>query len=117
PSVKMNRDNGLGSERDSLFNQARIDVQRPRIDINENRRGTHGTDSFRGCEEGKGGGDNLISRTDSEGPQADYKSIGARVEANSMLRTEKRSDLPLKGLNLRPENELSGSENSLNRSV
>ena len=83
----------------------RIDVERVRIDVGEDRPGAQPGDGAGGGEEGEAGQDHLVARPDVQGHQRQQQGVAARGTADGVPRLAVVGHALFELLDVRPEHE------------
>ena len=86
---------------------ARIDIQCPRIDVDEDRLGADQADRLGRGEKREGSCNHLVAWADAEGPQPDDERVGPRIASDGLLDRQELGHLLFEGPDLRSEDELS----------
>ncbi len=73
---------------DGLLQLRRVDVEGGGIDVHEDRRRAEEADHLGGCDEGEGGREDGVARTDLEGHERHQEGVGARGAADGMLHAD-----------------------------
>ena len=84
----------------------RVEVERHRVDVGEDRRGSDPRDRLGRREEGEGGADHLVAAPDPERVQDDHERVRSVRDADRLRDVEVLSRLPLERGDVRPEHEL-----------
>jgi hypothetical protein len=102
-AVEMDRQQRLRARRDRPRGGRRVDVERPRVDVDEYR----GSARLQNGERRKGGrdrgGDDLVTRADAARPQREVDGVGA--VAHAPPRGARRAPAPARARRLRPRAE------------
>lgn len=101
PTVQMHRDDGPGARRDGALDHGRVDVEGPRIGIDQHRRCAGIADGGDRRDEGHRRGDHLIARPDAEGEQRQVQRRRARVQRDRLARPAIGGEAALEGLDAR----------------
>src|SRR4029079_12135024 len=96
----MDAHDGLGARRDRCLDLVRIQIERSRIDIDEDRDRSTLTDCVRRGDESMAGHDDLIAGFYTYREETEMKSNGAIGNGASVLRTNSSSKFLLEGSNL-----------------
>ena len=111
--VEVDCENRLRPLRHPLGDVARIDVQRRRVDVCEDRRCAAPGDGLGGRVEGEGGADDFIPWADPEGVQDEHEGVGPVGHADRVRGAEVGRNFLLEGAHVRTEDELPGLEHLL----
>ena len=109
---EMHRNDRPGERRDCVFDLLRVDVERPRIDINEHGLRAQPPDGAGRGEEREARHDDFVPFADVEGHQREEDGIAARSTGDGVLRAGECGDRFFELLHVRPEQEAAGVDDA-----
>jgi hypothetical protein len=83
----------------------RVDVQRDRVDVGENRRRAGPHDRLRRRIEGERGADHLVAGADLQRVEDEHERVRAVGDADRLLHAEVGGGFLLEGLHVRPQDQ------------
>ena len=96
--------------RDRALDLGRVEVERDRVDVGEDRRRAAAGDRLGGREERERRADHLVARADLERVEREHERVGAVRDADRLLDAEVLGRLALEALDLGPEDEAAALE-------
>ncbi len=114
-AVQIDRQDGARARRDRLFDSRRIEVEGPRVDVDEDRNGQVMQDGRGGGQEGQRRDDDLVARLAAGRGDGGVQRGRARAERQGVLRPDEGGILLLERLDLRvmDADELAALEHAL----
>ena len=82
-AVEVDAEDAHGTTGDPRRRVGRVEVERPRVDVGEDRPAAEEDDRLGGGEEGEGGDDHLVPWAQAEGAQGEHQGVGAVGEAGT----------------------------------
>src|SRR5579871_200220 len=102
----MNRDNRLRAAVNQRFDLGGIEIEGPRLNIDEDRCCSQETHNIGGSNKRKGGNNDLVSGADTAGAQTENQSIGSGSNSHRILPAAVLSNLLLQRFDLGAKNEM-----------
>ena len=110
PAEEVHRHDRLRPLRDARRDVVRVEIQRDRVDVGEDRRRPDARDRLGGRVEREGGADDLVAGSDAHGLEREHERVRAVRDPDRVRHAEIRGRLALERLDLGPEDEAAGLE-------
>ena len=111
----MHGNDGLSARRDERLDRLRIDIERARAGIGEDRFRAQTRNAAGGCEKGKRRANDLVAGADAESHQRDQDGIRAGGHPDGEPRPDNRGRGRFERLHFAPHDELAGMQNAAER--